>query len=586
MKLIKCHINAFGKLKNFDYQFSNGINTIFGENGLGKTTFTIFLKAMFYGMPKKGNNKAYAISRSKYMPWEAGVYGGSLTIDVDGKIYIITRTFGTTPESDTFQLVDEKSGRVSQDYSKDIGFQLFGVGEETFEISAFLSQEGVSLDMNDEVRATLTGANKFENDLADATRAQKLISQKISSVKSECPKLVELEDLKREIRQSQNFISSLKQELFLQQDKFAKLRERHLNLEKQEKILKQEYANSLHIQEKQNLLKNQILSLQERLKVKEEEKLKTLKDKQSTFSKPQNNKTSKIGIIITVFLLILGASLIVASFFVTNQILLLTLGIAIIVASFVTFGILLIKMVGIGEKNKLLQKENLSVELKLAGLDNEIIELKVTLQNFEEQLKTQEQTEVVDFERALEEIHNIDKEKSLLEIKINNLKKDLVFQEEKETSLNDNLFALSEKRANSLKTIELLEKTKEYLKLAKDNISAKYLQPMQDAFNQLYLLFKANEKLSLDINLNVNQLTNIGLKEREYLSQGLQDVLSLCKRLSLLDKIFVNQKPFIVLDDPFVNLDDNKLEIAKTLLSKYAENYQIIYICSHSRCKI
>ncbi len=586
MKLIKCHINAFGKLKNFDYQFSNGINTIFGENGLGKTTFTIFLKAMFYGMPKKGNNKAYAICRSKYMPWEAGVYGGSLTIDVDGKIYTITRTFGTTPESDTFQLVDEKSGRVSQDYSKDIGFQLFGVGEETFEISAFLSQEGVSLDMNDEVRATLTGANKFENDLADATRAQKLISQKISSVKSECPKLVELEDLKREIRQSQNFISSLKQELFLQQDKFAKLRERHLNLEKQEKILKQEYANSLHIQEKQNLLKNQILSLQERLKVKEEEKLKTLKDKQSTFSKPQNNKTSKIGIIITVFLLILGASLIVASFFVTNQILLLTLGIAIIVASFVTFGILLIKMVGIGEKDKLLQKENLSVELKLAGLDNEIIELKVTLQNFEEQLKTQEQTEVVDFERALEEIHNIDKEKSLLEIKINNLKKDLVFQEEKETSLNDNLFALSEKRANSLKTIELLEKTKEYLKLAKDNISAKYLQPMQDAFNQLYLLFKANEKLSLDINLNVNQLTNIGLKEREYLSQGLQDVLSLCKRLSLLDKIFVNQKPFIVLDDPFVNLDDNKLEIAKTLLSKYAENYQIIYICSHSRCKI
>ena len=39
MKLLKCHIENFGKLSNFDYVFKSGLNTIKEENGFGKTTF-------------------------------------------------------------------------------------------------------------------------------------------------------------------------------------------------------------------------------------------------------------------------------------------------------------------------------------------------------------------------------------------------------------------------------------------------------------------------------------------------------------------------------------------------------------------
>ena len=38
MNLIKCHIENFGKLQNFDYEFTKGLNTIKEENGFGKTT--------------------------------------------------------------------------------------------------------------------------------------------------------------------------------------------------------------------------------------------------------------------------------------------------------------------------------------------------------------------------------------------------------------------------------------------------------------------------------------------------------------------------------------------------------------------
>ena len=34
MKLLKCHIENFGKLSNYDYSFEDGLNTIKEENGL------------------------------------------------------------------------------------------------------------------------------------------------------------------------------------------------------------------------------------------------------------------------------------------------------------------------------------------------------------------------------------------------------------------------------------------------------------------------------------------------------------------------------------------------------------------------
>ena len=57
MKLLKCHIENFGKLSNFDYVFKSGLNTIKEENGFGKTTFASFIKSMFYGMDSKRNTK-------------------------------------------------------------------------------------------------------------------------------------------------------------------------------------------------------------------------------------------------------------------------------------------------------------------------------------------------------------------------------------------------------------------------------------------------------------------------------------------------------------------------------------------------
>ena len=53
MKLIKAHVQNFGKLSNLDIDFSDGLNSFIHENGWGKTTLSVFIKSMFYGMEHK-----------------------------------------------------------------------------------------------------------------------------------------------------------------------------------------------------------------------------------------------------------------------------------------------------------------------------------------------------------------------------------------------------------------------------------------------------------------------------------------------------------------------------------------------------
>ena len=50
MKLLECHVDNFGKLSNFDYQFSDGLTVIQEPNGFGKSTLAAFIKAMLYGL--------------------------------------------------------------------------------------------------------------------------------------------------------------------------------------------------------------------------------------------------------------------------------------------------------------------------------------------------------------------------------------------------------------------------------------------------------------------------------------------------------------------------------------------------------
>ena len=82
MKLISLYIENFGGLSRYELDFAEGLTVIEAENGFGKTTLAEFIRAMFYGFPRKGKTLDKS-RRQKYTPWNGGKFGGNLIFEAE-----------------------------------------------------------------------------------------------------------------------------------------------------------------------------------------------------------------------------------------------------------------------------------------------------------------------------------------------------------------------------------------------------------------------------------------------------------------------------------------------------------------------
>ena len=182
MKLLKCHIENFGKLSNYDYSFEDGLNTIKEENGFGKTTFASFIKAMFYGMEAKRNTKTL-IDRKKYMPWQGGAFGGSIEFEINDKRYRVERFFGKKEADDTFKIYDLSTNLECKDYSENIGEEIFKLNKEAYDRSTFISGQSIETSMNDSLNAKLGNILENENDVNTSEQAIYVLDKAIKNYK-------------------------------------------------------------------------------------------------------------------------------------------------------------------------------------------------------------------------------------------------------------------------------------------------------------------------------------------------------------------------------------------------------------------
>lgn len=134
---------------------------------------------------------------------------------------------------------------------------------------------------------------------------------------------------------------------------------------------------------------------------------------------------------------------------------------------------------------------------------------------------------------------------------------------------------------------DILGITQDFLQNAKEQFSARYLGPIENGFGKYYEMLTGETEKSYMVNANIDvQIKEQGeMRESKWLSAGYQDLLGICMRLALVDAMYPDEKPFLILDDPFVNLDEDKVEHGRELLQKIAEEYQILYFtCNDSRC--
>lgn len=184
MRLISCHIENFGTLSKRDFTFSDGLTVIKEENGFGKTTLADFIKAMFYGLPKSGPRDLRQNDRKRYIPWNGGSFGGNLVFETEGKKYRIERIFGKRSSSDEYKLFDSNTNRISGDYSKNIGEELFGLDCDSFMRSAYIPQLFRDSSFGtDKIKEKLIGSVRDEDPSVGLEAAVDAIKKKRTSLK-------------------------------------------------------------------------------------------------------------------------------------------------------------------------------------------------------------------------------------------------------------------------------------------------------------------------------------------------------------------------------------------------------------------
>lgn len=211
MELLSAHIINFGKLHEQNFDFQKGINSFLYENGWGKTTLSVFIKSMLYGMEYTTSKDIDKNEKLKYLPWQGGIYGGSLNFAFKEKQYQIKRTFSLKKNEDTFELIDLKTNKKSNEFSSDLGTELFGINRETYGRSVHVSlaeSPAGSADISSKLNNLIEAG-----DISNFDDAISVLDDKATAIKAKRGKNDLISSLQNKIDTDREYIDEIKSKI-------------------------------------------------------------------------------------------------------------------------------------------------------------------------------------------------------------------------------------------------------------------------------------------------------------------------------------------------------------------------------------
>ena len=234
-------------------------------------------------------------------------------------------------------------------------------------------------------------------------------------------------------------------------------------------------------------------------------------------------------------------------------------------------------------KMKIIQFEEVKKQLQNVRKEKDNYEEENDINIYENFEETNESEDIIkqkivncdkEIDKKIDEKNQIKNQIEVLENQID----DNEYLESDISSLKEEILILEEK-------YKILKITEELLKESKETFSSSYLKNMILGFDRYLSIINSEEiKTKVDTNLNVKIEVNGSQKEIKMFSAGYKDLIYICMRFSLVDALFKQELPFVILDDPFVNLDESKTIKALEIMKDFAEKYQVIYFsCNSSR---
>ena len=220
------------------------------------------------------------------------------------------------------------------------------------------------------------------------------------------------------------------------------------------------------------------------------------------------------------------------------------------------------------------------------------------LQNKEKELRKQKE----DLALFKEKEHLTERPSSLEGIDLNVLSKELekaindrqtlssqIEEDERNiSSLEDEVSSLSEEKDNLAKLkkdYEIVSKTLKALTDAEESLKRRYISPVENQFKKYSQSLEnaLGEEIEMDTDFNVSFIRDGKRSGAEYLSSGEMTLCALAYRLAITDNIFEGkEKPFLILDDIFADLDETHIHMAKKFMESLSQNEQILYFTCHS----
>ena len=698
MKLLSCHIENFGKLRDFTYYFEDDLNVLFAENGWGKSTLAAFLKVMFYGFDGENRRNGDGNERLRYRPWSGGVYGGSVTFSSGSKTFRMMRTFGARKKEDKFSLYDDETGFISDEYTDRIGEELFSIDRDSFCRTVFWSQTDHETSATTSIQAKIGDLTAQQDDLPayDAAvkrlrkemerlrpdRANGLIRKKqdrLALLEADQARLPALnaqlqqciaqeqaltEQLSRIRLQKQQYalsvpersaqetagggaadggessaaeegasvgeeaaaeekLSGVRESLAASEERLAGAREslaaaeERLAGERENLSATEEKLSSLYATRQRILAQGRDEQEQYR-QVKED-----LRQELEAFTRLQTKRRGTIrafsaaGILFAVIMLALCLSRVIPMPFLILPILSLA-GSAWLLwyaghsdlpaddseeiqrlrkekkwykSSIRTLSRKLRHIEDQIRGQKLLCEK---YKIRIRSLEADVSAQKKSVQEAEKEVDSSangDSAPGTDFGSIPSDVARTLSEFDAREEECRSRLQDVRGQSEELREMisdcrtsQESLPALKAEISTLLEQYDTCSKTLSYLEEARNLFTSRYMNPFLRSFRRYYGLLtgESAESVQTDADLGITILDQGLPRDPSLMSEGTKDMISLCRRMAMIDAMYPGEKPFLVLDDPFSNLDDERIKGGMRFLHTASLEYQILYLTCHA----
>lgn len=619
MKLLSVEIKAFGKLKNTVVRFNDGLNVFQQANGVGKTTLSNFIRAMLYGFTysrTKGLTDA-----SHWQPWNsAELFGGSMLVENSGEIYRIERFFGTVARQEKCIVTDERTGK-NVSWQRQPGEVLLGLTAESYDRSAYFPQEAVELGSNDNLEARL--ANLVQNSAEDFEKIQehlRVYKKNLRYEKGVGGIIPRLEEEKRRLQQQLYNAEQAKRrqaeiDVQLKQiaDERAEITRRQAELKTRSEQLRSRIAQysrteETHTREQLDEIEKRLRSVPPEIQAdvsRCDDIARQIASLPTAAPQPVKKRKWVFGVfailaVLVVAFAVLGITSVVP----------LALGVA-VGSVCLALGVVCLFFVSPPKSREKVVPDSTRPNLEAQFFDiarkyvfaevNDVESARRALweiySRYQADLRTKEAllplvnrptADTSSIQKQLTELEgaasgNEERQKVLLadEVRLNEERKRLVTNS---VETEDQILSVE----NGIKEAEyrysIADMVSNLLLRAKDNLSGSYLPGLCARTTQLLRETTAsNLEAVVDRSFSVSLRENGQTKPMSEFSRGIREITLLCFGIALSELLYNGKVPLLIVDDAFVNFDENNFVRATELLNKISRHAQVIYFTCHSR---